>query len=420
MAAQEPAVDATEPPFNRQFVLVTAAAAFYFLGLGALAPVLPRYVEDVLDGDKTQVGIAVGAFAVSAALLRPWIGRLGDRHGRRLLLVGGSLVAGLSMLGYGLRESLVLLVLLRLVTGAGEAAAFIGAATIAQDLAPPDRRGQATSYFSIAVYGGLAVGPPLGEWAATSHGFDTAWIVAAAACLVGSLLGLTLPADRPSVAPPSPAGRSILQRDALRPGVILALGASGYAAFSSFVPLYVDEVGLDGAGVPFVEYAVIVLAVRIVGARIPDRLGTRTGPLAALALQSVGLVTMGVWSSALGLYVGTAVYAGGVSLLYPALFPLVVREAPAAERVHAIATFTLFFDLSQGFGAPLLGMVASLTDERGAFIGAGVLSALGLVLHRQATSGAAPSSRDDRADAEGGGADHERGGGPGDRADAAE
>jgi MFS family permease len=369
--------------FDRRFVLVVVVGFCYFVGLGVLAPVLPRYVEDALDGGGTEVGLAVGIFAISAAVLRPWIGRVGDTRGRRILVVGGCLVAGVSIAGYSAPGGLAVLLLLRLVSGAGEAAAFVGAATAAQDLAPPARRGQAASFFSISVYGGLGIGPPLGEWVYGHHGAGAAWGVAAGACLAAALLGLALPKDVAQEAVPREKGwRNALHPAGLRPGVILALGASGYAGFSSFVPLYVDDIGLDGAGGAFILYAVVVLVVRIVGSRIPDVLGTRRGPLAALALQATGLILMGAWGTAAGLYAGTFVYACGVSLLYPALFPAVVDGATPEERSHAIATFTLFFDLAQGLGAPLLGTVVAIGGERSAFVAAGLLSALAFVIHR--------------------------------------
>jgi len=84
------------------FVLVTAATLFYFVALGALLPTLPVYVEDELGGGSVAVGVTVGVFAVSAALLRPLAGRLGDTRGRRILVIGGSLVMGLSVLAYTL------------------------------------------------------------------------------------------------------------------------------------------------------------------------------------------------------------------------------------------------------------------------------------------------------------------------------
>jgi len=54
-----------------------------------------------------------------------------------------------------------------------------------------------------------------------------------------------------------------------------------------------------------------------------------------------------------------------------------VNGAPAEERSHAVGTFSLFFDLSQGLGAPVLGLaVTALHTERAAF-GLGALVALG-------------------------------------------
>ena len=224
----------------------------YFVGLGILAPVLPRYIEDVLDGGGAAVGVAVGAFAITAAL-RPWVGRQGDRRGRRVLLVGGTAVAAVATLGYGLPGGLAVLVLFRLLFGIGEAATFIGAATTAQDLAPADRRGQAASLFSISVYGGLAFGPVIGDWLYTAHGAGWAWIAAAgAAAVVGhrpaAAEGRALDGERRAERAAHLTGmRRWLHPAGLAPGVILALGAAGYAGFASFVPLYVDEIGLDGA-----------------------------------------------------------------------------------------------------------------------------------------------------------------------------
>jgi MFS family permease len=377
----------TPPPEERlltpAFAVVTGATLIYFIAIGVLTPVLPVFVEKDLGGGGTAVGVAVGAFAVSAALLRPLVGRIGDERGRRVLVVGGCAVAGLSILGYLAATNLAVLVLFRLLTGVGEAAAFVGAATAAQDLAPPSRRGETTSYFSIAIYGGLGVGPVIGEAVRNHLSVDAAWLCAAALCFVAAGLGLVMPQSRPPSTERDPyARRRFLHPAAVRPGVVLMCSASAYAGFSAFVPLYVDDVGLHGAAAVFGIYAVVVLAVRILGARLPDRLGPKRGVTAALVLQTTGLLTMGAWQSAVGLYVATVILALGVSLLYPALFPLVVETAPEHERSHAVATFTLFFDLSQGLGALVFGVVVALTAEPGAFIAAGLVAILGLVIFR--------------------------------------
>ena len=50
----------------------------YFTALAMLTPVLPDYVEKSLGHGSIAVGIAVGAFAVGAIVLRPFAGRIGD------------------------------------------------------------------------------------------------------------------------------------------------------------------------------------------------------------------------------------------------------------------------------------------------------------------------------------------------------
>ena len=60
--------------------------------------------------------------------------------------------------------------LIRLVTGVGDALFFTGSATLVADMAPPERRGQALSYFSITAYLGQGLGPTLGESVASGVG----------------------------------------------------------------------------------------------------------------------------------------------------------------------------------------------------------------------------------------------------------
>ena len=370
------------PLLTRRFVLVTVAALAYFIGLGVLVPVVPLVVERELDGGGVAVGVAVGAFSLTAAILRPWAGLLGDRSGRQLLVVGGSVVLAVVVTTYTLADGLAALVVLRVLTGVGEAAVFVGAATAVQDLAPPSRRGEAASYFSVAVYGGLALGPALGEAVLDGAGADAAWLVSAGCCLAAAILGWWTPAFPPGTTGRRGLGRpALLHAAGLGPGFVLGLSLIGFAGFTTFVPLYVDEVGASSSGAVFTTFAVIVLAVRVLGARIPDRAGPVKVASTALTLLGLGLGALALLRSSAGLFGGTALFALGTSLLYPSLMRLVVDATPTEERSSAVATFSIFFDLSQGLGAPALGVVVALAGEPAAFaVGAALqLAALALL-----------------------------------------
>ena len=375
-----------------RFVLVVAVGLAYFLSIGMLLPVVPLFVKHPLHGGNLAVGVAVGAFAVGAVLLRPFAGRIGDRFGRRVLIVGGALVVATSAALYLPVHGLLALVLVRILGGVGEAAFFVGAGTMITDLAPEDRRGEAISYWSVAVYGGLAFGPSLGETLLGDDRFSSVWVVAAGLALVAALLGLlTTETARPWTPPAPGAPRPpLLNRSALAPGTVLFLGLLGLAGFTSFVPLYVSQIGLaDSRGV-FLLYGGLILAVRILGARLPDRLGPLRAGTAAMAAAAIGLTIMGAFPTALGLYAGTVVFSVGMSLLYPSLLTLALTGVPETERASAVGTVSSFFDASQGLGALILGGVAVVAGYRGAFVGGAVLALVGLVLLR---SGIDPRTR---------------------------
>jgi MFS family permease len=106
----------------------------------------------------------------------------------------------------------------------------------------------------------------------------------------------------------------------------------------------------------------------------------RTSSIALVSI-SLGIGVVAVVPSPAGLWIGTISLGIGMSLLFPALFTVAVNDAPPEERSHAVGTFTLFFDLSQGLGAPLLGLIVSLTGgERSAFLVASLVGLVGLVL----------------------------------------
>ncbi|HLM17217.1 MAG TPA: MFS transporter, partial [Acidimicrobiia bacterium] len=103
---------AAQPPLmTARFVVVIISGFCYFSAMGAMLPVIPRYVDKRLGGDDIAVGIAVGALAVGAILLRPIAGRIGDRFGRRVLMIGGALIVGSTALCAGAFEALEWLVI---------------------------------------------------------------------------------------------------------------------------------------------------------------------------------------------------------------------------------------------------------------------------------------------------------------------
>ena len=82
---------------------------------------------------------------------------------------------------------------LRCLQGVGEASLFVGAATSISDLAPPGRGAEAASYFSVAVFGGLGIGPVISEFVIGTDNFDAGLWVAAGFAALASVLATFAP-----------------------------------------------------------------------------------------------------------------------------------------------------------------------------------------------------------------------------------
>lgn len=376
-------VEAVRPRlFTPAFVTVTLASLAYFTADGVLLPALPRYVEGPLGGGDVAVGLVVGAFSLSAFFLRPWAGGAGDRRGRRLLMMLGAGLFALSVLGYPAARSPVSLGALRLLTGAGEALFFVGAVTAVTDLAPPNRRGEAMSFFSLSIYVGIGIGPLLSEAALDLIGFTGAWLLAAIAGGIAMILGTRMPDTRPAQSDEGAPRHRLIHRAGLLPGVVMLTSIWGMAGFLTFVPLYALDLGMGGARLVLGLFSAVVVLVRSLGARIPDRLGAGRTTRMALAASAVGLATAGLWHSPAGLVVGTAAFALGIALFTPALMTLAVDGVSPAERGAVIGTTSAFLDLAFGLGPATLGFVAAGVGRQGTFVaGAGVaLTGLAIVV----------------------------------------
>jgi len=379
-----PATTKPERLFTFRFALVVTSGLCYFMALGVLLPVVPLFVKHDLGGNDIAVGVVVGAFAVGAVLLRPFTGRVSDRVGRRILIVLGGVIVGSAGLLYLFASAIVPLVFVRVLGGVGEAAFFVGAASMITDLAPEERRGEAISYWSIAVYGGLAFGPLIGNLLLDDDHFDRVWIVSASLAFAAGLIGLftrdvgSFNREQAAHTPRPP----LISRAAIVPGSVLFLGLVGLAGFTEFVPLYVKEIGMDDSSAVFLLYGGLILAIRLFGARVPDRIGPLKAGTIATATAAAGLLLMASIAEPVALYAGTVVFSIGMSFLYPAMLTLALTGLADNERGSAVGTVSSFFDLSQGIGALALGVVAALTSYRGAFVAGAVLCVAALVLLR--------------------------------------
>jgi MFS family permease len=375
-----------------RFLLVTAATLAYYTCVGILIPTLPVFIKNGLGSGEAMIGASAVLFSGAAVLFRPLLTWVGNRWGRRTMMVSGSLVATVAALGMTVVNSTWQLLPFRALMGVGEAALFVAAAILVVELSPENRKAEAASYLSVAVFGGLSVGPIIGELVmgdvpegarglSAGH-FDRVFVVTALASLLAAAVSLTAPAF--VGAKPERIRRRVswFHPRSLRPGMILALGMAAWTSFTSFVPTFSKSIGLSGSARFFTVYSILCLVLRLFGAKTPERLGLRRSVWIAMSLLLCGVTSVGVLGNEIGIWIGTTFFALGISFFYPSLLAMAVEGSESDERVEVVASFTSFFEIGGVIGGLALGVVGQLFGERSTFFGGMVFAVMGLLLLR--------------------------------------
>jgi MFS family permease len=364
---------------SRPFVMITVAALSMFVYIGVLTPLLPRLIEEQLGGNEIDIGLNLAVFSICAVLIRPALGRFAEVRGLRMTMITGAVIASAATVVCTFVSTRWALLPLRGLQGIGEASMFVGAATMINEMAPPGRTAEAASYFSVAVFGGLGIGPVISEYVVGHDRFDAGLFVAAAFAALASVLATFAPAGMRHESQHSEPGPRF-HPGAIAPGLVLALGVGGFITFSAFMPEFSLTAGLSGSKWVFATYAAVCLLIRIVAATVPDRIGHARAVTVALTFLMAGLAALYLFPWPIGVFASTVVLGVGVSFHYPALMAMVTDVVPDRERVRAIATFTMFFEIGSAVGALTLGALADVTSKRSAFLGGAAFCALGLVV----------------------------------------
>ena len=287
--------------FTPAFIALSLAELAYFTAAGLTIPVTPLFAHGPLGATEVGVGLAVGSFSLTALILRPYAGRLSDRAGRRPLLVGGALGFAVVLALHAVVDSLPLLIGLRLLLGVAEAFFFVAGFAAVADLAPPGRAGEALSFNSLSLYLGVAFGPLVGQLLLETGGFAMAWLGGAALAVVAAGLAWRIPETAsPTTGDAGPT--PFFNRAALAPSVALFTGIVGMGGFFAFVAIHaIENLGAaDVSGVLFL-FGLIVVVIRVVFARLPDRVPPFRLGSVALTLIAGGLIVASLATNMTGI-----------------------------------------------------------------------------------------------------------------------
>ena len=165
----------------RKLLVLIITAFVDMVGLLMVLPLMPYYARD-LGAGSLVVTVMVVSFTAAQLLSAPLWGRFSDRYGRRPALLVGLGAAAIAYVVFAYATSIWLLLLSRVVQGAGGGTVGVIQAYVA-DSTEPQNRAKALGWLSAATNLGVALGPPIGSLALLG-GRSGPGLLAAALCTI--------------------------------------------------------------------------------------------------------------------------------------------------------------------------------------------------------------------------------------------
>lgn len=299
--------------------------SFRMLGLFMVLPLLSLYAADLPGASPSLIGLALGAYGLTQALLQIPLGWLSDQVGRKPVIIGGLLLFALGSVVAATADSLWGIILGRALQGAGAIAATVMA--LVADLTSVEQRTKAMALVGMSIGLSFAVALVLGPVIAAAGGLASVFWITALLAVAGIVIVITL-VPTPGAAPVAHSevgARSGLFGRALREPALLRLNFGVFSlhfilmAFFLVVPGALEQLaGVDRAHHWQVYLSVLLLS--IAGMLLLMRAAERGGRpremfLAGIGLLVVALAVVGVAWRPLALYTGLWLFFVGFNYL---------------------------------------------------------------------------------------------------------
>jgi MFS family permease len=372
----------TSPQQIRRNTVLLALCLVTLSGVLQLAVAVATITLVLVTGIESILGLGPAIFLTAGALAALPAGRLMDRHGRIPVISGGFAVGfgGCVLTALGcVFDSAPLVILGFLAIGAMNGAVLLSRTAVA-DMYPESRKARAISYVLFGSLFGAATGPlifrPL--FAGKDLELDTLvvpWFAAAAMCLVGLIIALTIRPDprtialelehaglAPGASPTkdvaAPLGQ-ILRRPGVPAAVLAAIASfavmAGVMNLTGYIVVGHDHEQADVFTVISLHIVGMFGLVLVVG-QLVDRVGRHRALIGGLVIMAVSTVMLAWVVQIPGMSLSLFLLGLGWSVSYVAATSELVTFARPVERGRLVG----FTDLVAGLTAAALALLGGL------------------------------------------------------------
>ncbi len=384
--------------WKKNLYSIWVAQFITIVGMSSVVTFLPFYIRELGVTDPDLVarwsGFAFSGPFFLSLFFTPFWGSLGDRYGRKLMVIRAVFGLGIAQILVGMAQSVEQLILFRMIQGA--LSGFIPAAlTLVSATAPRERIGYALGFLQTSLSAGMLIGPVIGGILADILGYRPIFFIVSALCFLSGVFAIIMVKE----APRNKEEKKFSMLDNIRFAfsssqialtmILIYLAQTSIVMLQPVFALFIEKMYDDTQYISTITGALFSVVGLVMIFSSPwwgnrnDTLGYRRNLFYATSIAAVMLLLQAMsnapWHVALS-RVGLGFAMGGV---VPALYAFISRQTPLKMRGGIIGIATTFTILANITGPTTSGYIASHYDIRTAlYITAGVIAIAALIVLR--------------------------------------
>jgi MFS family permease len=329
---------------------------FFMTSFNLILPELNNYIS-ILDGADKK-GLIITLFTISAAISRPFSGKLADTIGRKKVIYLGIICSFIVMLIYPFSYSVLFFLILRFLHGFSAGFAPTGATALLTDLIPEKSRGHAMGIWGTFISLGIGVGQTLGSWIYLSFGFTILFLIGALFSLIAFILVFWIKETLINQQKFNFKLLRITWKDVFEPNVLPAAFVMLLSAMCSgmifvLTPDLSTYLGISNKGFFFGIYVIATILIRLLTSSLSDRIGREKTLLIGCFILVISMLLVGTSNSIVSFIFAAIIFGIATGITSPTMFAWTADLSHEDRRGVGAGTMFIALEFGIMFGALL-------------------------------------------------------------------
>ena len=356
--------------WNKWYITILLLSMVNHVASQLITPIVSKYAMSI-GATMATAGTIVGLMSLAAMFARPFAGLSSDRINKKLIIAVTGAVTGVCMYLYSASKSAEMMAAVRFVHGISFSFSTVALLAFNTMFIPKDKIGEGIGWSVVTTTLATAMGPNLGLWLVDHFGYKACFAAAAIGTIIPNLCFLVVPNRQEPHVPGKSAKFNVNDFISLQifPFALLTgLFSCCNGIVNSFLALLGDEHGIEGVGVFFTAYSVILIVTRPITGKLYDQKGIKFIMYPSIALAALSMLLLGKATSTWIVLLAGVLKALGQGTGAPSIQAHCLKKLGRDKAGVVSSTCYMGNDIGNTVGPAIGGLIASRTGYGSMFI----------------------------------------------------